>query len=202
VSPAAMGRRALQNVALELLTVTNGKGCAARAKAHYDGANNMTDRVAALACLSDSTQPERELVFADFYERFKAYQLVVDKWFTLQAMANRPAIFDDFAKLRQHHEFNIKNPNRVRSLYSAFALNNPVQFHHPSGQGYAILRDAIIELNAINPQIASRLVTPLREWKRYTPVLQTQMQDALQAIMNTPNLSNDVFELVSKSLKG
>lgn len=202
VSPAAMGRRALQNVALELLTVTNGKGCAARAKAHYDGANNMTDRVAALACLSHSTQPERELVFADFYERFKAYQLVVDKWFTLQAMANRPAIFDDFAKLRQHHEFNIKNPNRVRSLYSAFALNNPVQFHHPSGQGYAILRDAIIDLNAINPQIASRLVTPLREWKRYTPVLQTQMQDALQAIMNTPNLSNDVFELVSKSLKG
>ncbi|HEY0842316.1 aminopeptidase N [Methylotenera sp.] len=202
VTPAAMGRRALQNVALELLTVTNGTGCAARAKAHYDGANNMTDRVAALACLSDSTQPERELVFADFYERFKDYQLVVDKWFTLQAMANRSAIFDDFAKLRQHHEFNIKNPNRVRSLYSAFALNNPVQFHHPSGQGYAILRDAIIELNAINPQIASRLVTPLREWKRYTPVLQTQMQEALQAIMNTPNLSNDVFELVSKSLKG
>jgi len=202
VSPAAMGRRALQNVALELLTVTNGTGCAARAKAHYDGANNMTDRVAAIACLSDSTQPERELVFADFYERFKDYQLVVDKWFTLQAMANRSAIFDDFAKLRQHHEFNIKNPNRVRSLYSAFALNNPVQFHHPSGQGYAILRDAIIELNAINPQIASRLVTPLREWKRYTPVLQTQMQYALQAIMNTPNLSNDVFELVSKSLKG
>lgn len=202
VSPAAMGRRALQNIALELLTVTNGTGCATRAKAHYDGANNMTDRVAALACLTDSTQPERELVFADFYERFKAYQLVVDKWFTLQVMANRPAIFDDFAKLRQHHEFNIKNPNRVRSLYSAFAINNPVQFHHPSGQGYAILRDAIIELNAINPQIASRLVTPLREWKRYTPVLQTQMQAALQAIMDTPNLSNDVFELVSKSLKG
>ena len=202
VSPAAMGRRALQNIALELLTVTNGTGCATRAKAHYDGANNMTDRVAALACLTDSTQVERELVFADFYERFKAYQLVVDKWFTLQVMANRPAIFDDFAKLRQHHEFNIKNPNRVRSLYSAFALNNPVQFHHPSGQGYAILRDAIIELNAINPQIASRLVTPLREWKRYAPVLQVQMQSALQAIMDTPNLSNDVFELVSKSLKG
>ena len=202
VSPAAMGRRALQNIALELLTVTNGSGCATRAKAHYDGANNMTDRVAALACLTDSTKTERELVFADFYERFKAYQLVVDKWFTLQVMANRSQIFDDFAKLRQHHEFNIKNPNRVRSLYSAFAINNPVQFHHPSGQGYAILRDAIIELNAINPQIASRLVTPLREWKRYTQVLQVQMQAALQAIMDTPNLSNDVFELVSKSLKG
>lgn len=202
ISAEAMGRRALQNVAIELLTVTNGTGCAARAKTHYDAANNMTDRVAALSCLSDSTQPERALIFADFYHRFKDYQLVVDKWFMLQAMANRAAIFEDFATLRQHHEFNIKNPNRVRSLYSAFALNNPVKFHDPSGRGYAILRDVIIELNEINPQIASRLVTPLREWKRYTPVLQAQMKAALETIMNTPKLSNDVFELVSKSLKG
>jgi aminopeptidase N len=162
----------------------------------------MTDRVAALSCLSDSTKPERDEVFADFYNRFKDYQLVVDKWFSLQAIANRDAIFDDFVKLRNHPEFNIKNPNRVRSLYSAFAINNPVKFHDPSGQGYAILRDVIIELNAINPQIASRLVTPLREWKRYTPALQAQMKAALQTMIDTPNLSNDVFEVVSKSLKG
>jgi aminopeptidase N len=202
VSPEAMGRRALQNIVLELLTVTNGTGCAARAKAHYDAADNMTDRVAALSCLADSTQPERDEVFDDFYNRFKNYQLVVDKWFTLQAIANRNEMFDDFKRLRNHQEFNIKNPNRVRSLYTAFAVNNPVKFHDPSGQGYAILRDAIIELNAINPQIASRLVTPLREWKRYTPILKAQMKDALQTILDTPNLSNDVFEVVSKSLNG
>ncbi len=202
VSPEAMGRRSLQNTVLELLTVTNGAGCAALAKAHYDTADNMTDRVAALFCLSDSMQPARDEVFADFYNRFKDYQLVVDKWFSLQAMANRNEIFDDFARLRNHKEFNIKNPNRVRSLYSAFAINNPVKFHNPSGQGYVILRDVIIELNTINPQIASRLVTPLREWKRYTSALQAQMKDALQAIMHTPNLSNDVFEIVSKSLQG
>ena len=152
--------------------------------------------------LTDSTKPERDEVFNDFYRRFKDYPLVVDKWFTLQAMANRKAMFDDFAKLRNHEEFNIKNPNRVRSLYSVFAINNPVKFHDPSGQGYAILRDAIIELNAFNPQIASRMVTPLREWKRYTPALQAHMKEALQAIMDTPNLSNDVFEIVSKCLKG
>jgi aminopeptidase N len=162
----------------------------------------MTDRVAALACLADSTQQERAVVFADFYDRYKNYPLVVDKWFTLQAMANRDSLFDDFAQLRNHPEFNIKNPNRVRSLYSVFAISNPVKFHDPSGKGYAILRDAIIELNAINPQIASRLVTPLREWKRYTPALQTLMKDALQAILDTSNLSNDVFELVNKCLKG
>jgi len=202
ISPEAMGRRALQNELLELLTVTNGTGCAARAKAHYQVADNMTDRVAALACLSNSTQPERDEVFADFYQRFKAYQLVVDKWFSLQAIANRTAVFEDFARLRQHAEFNIKNPNRVRSLYTAFAINNPVKFHDPSGQGYALLRDVIIELNAINPQMASRLVTPFREWRRYTPALQAHMQEALQAVMETPDLSNDVFEVVSKSLKG
>jgi aminopeptidase N len=201
LTPEAMGRRALQNTVLTLLTATNGSGCAARAKAHYDAADNMTDRVAALACLADSTQPERAAVFDDFYQRYKGYQLVVDKWFTLQAMANRTAIFDDFAHLRQHPEFNIKNPNRVRSLYSVFAINNPVKFHDPSGKGYAILRDVIIELNAINPQIASRLVTPLREWKRYTPALKAMMKQALEAILATPNLSNDVFEIASKCLQ-
>jgi len=202
LTPEAMGRRALQNITLELLTATNGTGCASRAKAHYDNADNMTDRIAALASLADSTKPERAEVFADFYARYKDYPLVVDKWFTMQAMANRDAIFDDFSMLRNHAEFNIKNPNRVRSLYSVFAINNPVKFHDPSGKGYALLRDAIIELNAINPQIASRMVTPLREWKRYAPDLQAQMKDALEAILETPNLSNDVFELVNKCLDG
>ncbi|MDP2152773.1 MAG: aminopeptidase N [Methylotenera sp.] len=202
ISPEAMGRRALQNTVLELLTVSNGTGCATRAKAHYDHADNMTDIVAALSCLSDSTQPERDEVFADFYRRFNGYPLVVDKWFSLQAIANRSEIFDDFAKLRQHQDFNIKNPNRVRSLYSAFAINNPVKFHDPSGQGYALLKDVIIELNEINPQIAARQVAPLREWRRYTPTLQAHMKEVLQAIMDTPNLSNDVFEVVSKSLQG
>jgi aminopeptidase N len=201
LTPAAMGRRALQNVTLELLTATNGTGCATRAKAHYDNADNMTDRIAALASLTDSTKPERETVFTDFYSRYKNYPLVIDKWFAMQSMANRNAMFDDFASLRQHPDFNIKNPNRVRALYSAFAINNPVKFHDPSGKGYAILRDVIIELNAFNPQIASRLVTPLREWKRYTPELQACMKAALQAILETPNLSNDVFELVSKCLE-
>jgi aminopeptidase N len=200
ITPEAMGRRALQAAVLEILTSTNGTGCAARAKAHYDAADNMTDRVTALASLSDSSQPQRAEVLADFYNRFKNYPLVVDKWFSLQAIANRNQIFDDLAALRSHPDFNLKNPNRVRSLYSAFAINNPVKFHDPSGKGYAFLRDAIIELNAINPQIAARMVTPLREWKRYTPALQAHMKAALEAVLATPNLSGDVFEIVSKSL--
>ena len=202
ITPEAMGRRALQAAVLEILTTTNGTGCASRAKAHYAAADNMTDRVTALACLADSAQPQRAEVFADFYTRFEKYPLVVDKWFSLQAIANRDQIFDDLAMLRAHPDFNIKNPNRVRSLYTAFAINNPVKFHDASGKGYAFLRDAIIELNAINPQIAARMVTPLREWKRYTPALQALMKAALEAVLATPALSGDVYEVVSKSLKG
>lgn len=200
ISPAAMGRRALRNTVLEILTSSNGTGCAKRAKAHYFAANNMTDRVAALACLADSMQAERAEVFADFYERFKRFPLVVDKWFSLQAMANRDEMFDDFAMLRNHAEFTLKNPNRVRSLYTAFALNNPVRFHDASGRGYALLADLIVELNTINPQIAARQLLPLREWRRYVPHLQGQMKQALERVLATPNLSNDVFEVASKSL--
>jgi aminopeptidase N len=202
ITPEAMGKRALRNVVLELLTATKGKGCAALAKTHYFNANNMTDRVAALASLADSNQTEREEVFEHFYQTYKQYPLVVDKWFKLQAMGNRESSFEDFFKLRQHPEFNIKNPNRVRSLYTSFSLYNPVKFHDQSGKGYALQRDVIIELNAINPQIAARQVNPFREWKHYTPQLQAHMQATLETILNTPNLSNDVFEVVSKSLKG
>jgi aminopeptidase N len=98
--------------------------------------------------------------------------------------------------------FNLKNPNRARSLYGAFAMNNPVAFHRADGSGYALLKDAVITLNSINPQIAARMLTPMREWKRYTPDRQNKMKAALQEIANTEKLSPDVFEIVSKSLKG
>ncbi|MEZ5919036.1 MAG: aminopeptidase N C-terminal domain-containing protein [Alphaproteobacteria bacterium] len=87
-SPEAMGRRALRNVVLAILSSTHGTGCTSRSKAHYDSAANMTDRVAALSVLADIGRPEREEAFADFYDRFKTYPLVVDKWFALQASCN------------------------------------------------------------------------------------------------------------------
>ena len=201
VSTAAMARRALCNAALMMLTTTHGTGCAKRAKEHYETADNMTDRVAALNSLADNKNPEREEVFAAFYERFKDYPLVVDKWFALQASGIRPDMIEALKKLRNHPEFNIRNPNRVRSLYAAFAMNNPVCFHAADGSGYDFLTDAIIELNDINPQIASRLLTPMREWRRYTPDRQKKMKTCLQRILDTPNLSPDVFEIASKSLK-
>lgn len=198
ITPEAMGKRSLQNTALSLLSY--GPDAAELAKKQYDSANNMTDRVAALSVLADIEGKERAEAFGDYYDRFKDYQLVVDKWFSLQANAIRPDIVSSLKALRDHPEFNIRNPNRVRSLYGAFAMNNLVCFHAPDGSGYAFLRDAIIDLNTINPQIAARMLTPFKEWKRYTPDRQEKMKAALQKILEQPKLSPDVFEIVSKSL--
>lgn len=201
ITPQAMGQRALCNLVLRILSSTHGTGCAARSKAHYDESGNMTDRVAAVCVIADIDKPEREEVFADFYERFKPYPLVIDKYFSLQAGAVRSDIIQSLKSLRQHPDFNIKNPNRVRSLYAAFAMNNPVSFHAADGSGYGFLTEAVIELNTINPQIAARLLTPLREWRRYTPDRQEKMKAALERILAEKNLSPDVFEIASKSLK-
>ncbi len=202
ISQDAIGQRALKNQALSLLTATYGTGCAKMARAHYFNANNMTDRVAALTAIAPNKNPARAEVFNDFYARFKDYPLVVDKYFSLQASAAQDDIIQNLKKLREHTDFNIKNPNRVRSLYAAFAMNNPVGFHAVDGSGYDFLTDGIIELNSINPQIAARLLTPLRDWKRYTPDRQVKMKAALERILSQPKLSPDVFEIASKSLKG
>ena len=201
IAPEAMGARALRAALLRILTATHGTGCAKLSKAHYDGADNMTDRVSALSVLTDINQPQREEAFDDFYSRYNNYPLVVDKYFSLQTSAVRPDIINCLNLLKQHTDFNIKNPNRTRSLYAAFAMNNPVAFHAVDGSGYNFLSAAVIELNTINPQIAARLLTPLREWRRYTPDRQEKMKAALERILATENLSPDVFEIASKSLK-
>lgn len=196
VTPEAMARRSIRNIALDYL---DDPALAAEQYAH---ATNMTDRVAALSVLTDHEGAHRDAAFTDFYERFNSYPLVIDKWFSLQAIGVNDNAIGQIKSLSGHKDFTLKNPNRVRSLYSAFAMNNPVMFHRADGTGYALLRDAVISLNTINPQIAARMLTPLKEWRRYTDDRQSKMKAALQDIANTENLSPDVFEIVSKSLKG
>ena len=196
IAPADMARRALKNTALGYL---ENAGIAFE---QYKKATNMTDRVAALSVLTDHEGEEKNAAFADFYQRFKDYPLVIDKWFSLQAVGVNDNAIANLHRLEKHQDFNLKNPNRARSLYGAFAMNNPVVFHRADGSGYTLLKDAVITLNAINPQIAARMLTPMREWKRYTQDRQNKMKAALQEIANTEKLSPDVFEIVSKSLKG
>jgi len=118
----------------------------------------------------------------------------------MQSAAMVPDNLPQVVKLMAHPAFDIRNPNKVRSVIGAFCFNNAVSFHKLDGTGYEFLADQVITLNGINPQIASRLLTPLTRWKKYGHERQSLMQDALRRILAAPDLSPDVYEVVSKSL--
>jgi aminopeptidase N len=197
---SSMARRALKESALSYLTSSHDPQSFALASALYRSANNMTDCIMALAALIDTNAPERAEILADFYARFKTYPLVVDKWFSYQARAVRPSALDDIRALADHPDFTLKNPNRVRSLYGSFAMRNPVVFHQKSGEGYALFEKVILELDPINPQIASRLLTSLRDWKKYSPARQSLMKQTLEHIVRKQDLSPNSYEIASKTL--
>ena len=196
----SMGRRALRNICLAYLAAAGGEASVARAKAQFDAGRNMTDVLAALAVLVDLDRPERDAALAKFYETWKADDLVVDKWFSLQAMSALPSTLDRVRELLRHPAFDLKNPNRVRSLVSAFAQANPARFHEASGRGYDFLVEQVLALDPMNASMAARLVQGLNAWRRFDPQRQALMKRALQRVVETPNLSKNTFEMASKSL--
>jgi len=127
--------------------------------------------------------------------------LVVDKWFTLQATSPQAETLTAIDDLTEHPAFTMRNPNRVRSLVGAFAQGNPARFHDLSGAGYLFLADRVIELDALNPQVAARLIAPLSRWRRYDSGRQLLMRAQLERIQGLEKLSADVGEIVGKSLK-
>ncbi len=195
----AIGRRALRNVCLGYLAAGQSDG-AALAKAQFDTGRNMTDVLAALAVLSRLDVPERTAALDAFYRRWRGDDLVLDKWFTIQATSPRTGVLDDVRALYRHADFDLKNPNRVRSLVGAFASGNPVGFHHLSGAGYRFLADAVVALDPLNPQVAARIVTPLGTWRRHGERRQRLMREQLQRVLDTPELSSNTYEQVAKSL--
>ena len=143
---------------------------------------------------------EGELLSRTF-ERWKANPLVIDKWFALQAQSGRLDTLKRVERLLGHPDFSLTNPNRVRALVGAFTVGNPVRFHAADGAGYRFLGDRIIELDPLNPQIASRLLYAITRWRRYDEARQHQMREQLERILEVDGLSNDVYEVVSKSLE-
>ncbi|MES3023648.1 MAG: aminopeptidase N [Pseudomonadota bacterium] len=193
------GRRGLKNLALAYLAAAPSPANNALAKMQFDTAGNMTDRVAALVALIHAEAEYATDALARFYDDFEHEALVVDKWFSMQAAA--PGT--DVAAVRElmlHPAFNIKNPNRVRSLVFAFCAGNPAQFHAADGSGYAFWAEQVGALDALNPQVASRLARSMDRWRRYAPALQLPMKKALQQVAKGKKLSNDVREVVSKAL--
>jgi aminopeptidase N len=199
--PAGRGARKVKTIALGLIASADPASAAQLAAHQYDIADNMTDRQGALMVLCGLDAPERAARLAAFYDRFKDNALVVDKWFTLQALSLHPDVIAHVRKLAEHPDFNLKNPNRVRSLYMAFA-GNPKGFHKADGEGYRMIADVILALDPINPQTAARFVPSLGRWRRIEPGRAALMKAELERILAAGNLSRDSFEQVSRSLEG
>ena len=199
LSPRAKGIRRLTTVSLGLLAAADEERAAALAKAQFDAADNMTDRQGALGVLVSTETPERQAALDAFYARFHADPLVLDKWFALQAAAQRTDTVDQVLKLARHPDFSMTNPNRLRSLAGTFGGNHWA-FHSADGRGYEFLAGMIIAADKLNPQIAARLVPAFGRWRRFEPKRGEMMRQALQRIVATPGLSKDVFEQASKSL--
>ncbi len=189
------GKRALRNTALRLLTPLDGP---ARATAQYDGATNMTDQLAAFACLledGDTTVADR------FYEQWHTDRLVMDKWFMLQVAHAAPDRAVATARaLTEHPDFDWKNPNRFRSVIGGLTSANPAGFHDPSGAGYAFLADWLLRLDKANPQTAARMSSAFETWRRYDADRQDLIREQLDRIAGTEGLSRDLTEMVGRML--
>lgn len=194
------GRRSLKNTCLYYLVHSDNAQGLALAVDQYHSANNMTDRLAALSCVVNCENDARSLLLKDFYLRWQQDSLVLDKWFTLQATSELVDALDNVKKLLNHPAFSYTNPNKVRALIGAFANNNFAHFNAMDGSGYFFLAEQVCILDKINPQIAARLVTPLTHWQPHQGLRQDLIHDALRRILEEPELSNNVYEIVSKSL--
>ena len=195
------GKRGLKNLCLAYLLAWDDKSTQQLALAQVNSADNMTDRLAALMGLVNAGSKLAVTQLKRFYTAYQDEALVIDKWFSLQAVAETTDI-NAVRKLTQHPAFTLKNPNRARSLIFSFCNGNPSQFHAADGSGYAFWAEQVIALNKLNPQVAARLVRTLDHWKKYKPALKKQMQSALQKVAAIKGLSRDVHEVVERTMGG
>jgi aminopeptidase N len=161
--------------------------------------HNMTDVMAALRLFSDSEHAARGEVLADFEARWASDPLVMDKWFSVQAVSSRADTLAQVRRLMTHEAFSMRNPNKVRALIGAFANANPLRFHADDGSGYEFLVEQVLALDSANPQIAARLLRAMSRWQRYDQARQEKMRAQLETVVAT-KVSKDVYEIAAKSL--
>uniref|UniRef100_A0A9I9CM18 Puromycin-sensitive aminopeptidase n=1 Tax=Cucumis melo TaxID=3656 RepID=A0A9I9CM18_CUCME len=219
-----MARRALKNIALAYLAVTEDAEIASLVLHEYKNASNMTEQFAALAAIAQKPGETRDEILADFYDKWQhdylleSWELknvssiqdsdsrenqfilwVVNKWFALQAMSDIPGNVENVRNLLNHKAFDLRNPNKVYSLIGGFC-GSIVNFHAKDGSGYNFLGDIVMQLDKINPQVASRMVSAFSRWRRYDEQRQKLAKAQLERIMSANGLSENVFEIASKSL--
>ena len=207
-SPDAVssGKRALANTALAMLcrnALTSGDAVwPGRAYQRVKDAANMTDRYGALAALVNAHAELAAPALAHFYALFKNEDLVIDNWFTLQASApeHDGRVLNSVKALLKHPDFSMKNPNRARSVLLAFAMRNPAAFHRADAAGYVLWADRVMELDAINPQLASRLARSMDAWAKLAEPYRSAAFEAISRVAAKPDLSADVREIISRAL--
>jgi len=172
-----------------------------RACATINVEHNMTDVIAGLRVLSHLDIPERDEELNAFYEKWKHDPLVTDKWLALQATVKRDNVVEDVKRLMEHPAFNRRNPNRIRSLIGAFATANFEGLHRADGEGYRPLTDFVIELDPVNPQIASRLVQAMIRWRRFGGDRKSCLRDQLDRVGSASTCSDNTYEICSRALE-
>ena len=201
---AQVGRRALRNLCLGYLAESDDATLRAavlpRLLTQFGEGGNMTDVIAALGTLANLDLPERETALAAFYARWHSEALVVDKWLQAQATSRLPGTAARVRELMRHPAFDLRNPNKVYSLVRSFCAANPRHFHAADGSGYALAADVIIELQAINPQVAARLARAFDRWRQFDAVRQGHARTALERIRDCEGLAKDVAEVVGNAL--
>ncbi len=205
--PVSSGKRSLANRALGMLCVgaaaTGEAAWPGRAYQRFKDAANMTDRIGALTALVHSHAELAAPALARFHEMFSDDPLVIDKWFELQMAAPEATdgrVFATARALMKHADFSIRNPNRARSLIYTLCAHNPSAFHRADGAGYAFWADRVLELDAVNPQLASRIARVSDRWSQLAEPYRSAGQEALKRVAAKPDLSTNVREVVSNAL--
>lgn len=171
-----------------------------RLLAQCNEAGNMTDVIAALGTLANLDVPERVAALDSFHERWQDEALVVDKWLQVQSTSRLPGTVLRVRELMAHPAFDIRNPNKVYALVRAFCSANPRHFHAADGSGYRLAADVILELQAMNPQVASRIARAFDRWRQYDDQRQGHARAALERIQACTDLARDVAEVVGNAL--
>jgi len=198
-SNEGMARRSLKNLCLSYLVNTHKELYADLAIEQYKASNNMTDSMGALLALNNYEGEQRAWILNDFYQKWQNQPLIINKWLALQASSQLPDTLAQVKKLLIHHAFSMSNPNNVYNLIGVFAANM-IHFHAMDGSGYQFIADQVITIDPKNPQVAARVVEPLTRWQKFDSKNQELMKNELQRIQSQPQISNDVYELVNKSL--
>jgi aminopeptidase N len=196
------GRRSMKNAALALLVLGGAEHGARLAREQYERALNMTDRLAALGMVVGAWTPDAPALLGDFRTMYTGDPLVLDKWLTLNAMAPDPAALERITAILGDPGFPHNNPNRLRALVGAFAMNNPTQFARPDGEGFRFVGRFVADVDARNPQVAARVLTAFRVFRSYEPVRLAAAEQALQKLRASGSLSRNTAEILERMLDG